>query len=74
MVFIYLIINFQVYEFLSDMILITHFVMFGREHSEMLAQRVVQLTIEEADGHFVEWFKEKVCHILSCKISRLFRR
>ena len=56
-----LIVNCEVYEFLFDMTLITQFVMFAREHSEMLAQGRLQLTNEEVDEHFVEWFKEKVC-------------
>ena len=29
--------------------------MFAREHCEMLAQSGLQLTIKEADEHFVEW-------------------
>jgi len=51
----------ETYVFLFDMILISQFVLYAREHSEMLAQSKLQLTIEEADEHFVEWFKEKVC-------------
>ena len=33
-----------------------------REHTEMLAENGLQMTVEEQDKHFVQWFKDKVKH------------